>query len=244
MYLQFQIILCVGLIFSSSADTTFNDVFDALTSKNLDMAQYKFHKCVDKYQINALQAEKDNINTQLTTLKNKIVSGEIKLNQTSTTILELLELDTSHNSNNLKRCCAIFHKNLFAVEKPKFTSNDHMEVLTVLRFDTAFNILHDCLHKYNCSKISKEDLLWGFFNRDPNSRNDEPDLKSSTHQLLEIVVHNNSPNYFVNTIKNYIYGPNCKIPFAGYCAAAYYTYLITESPNLNNIFKEIRQLKS
>ncbi|XP_050522261.1 uncharacterized protein LOC126894924 isoform X2 [Daktulosphaira vitifoliae] len=244
MYLQFQIILCVGLIFSTSADTTFNEVLNALTSKNVEMAQLDFHNCVDKCKINALKTNKNNINQQLIELKDEIVLGKIELNKTSDRLLELLGLDASHNTRRLKRCCAFFHRNLFAVEQPKFTSNDHMEVLTILRFSTAFRILHNCLEKYKCLNISMDDLLWGFYNRNPNSRNNDPNLKSFTYQLLEgVVFRNTTPKYFVSTLKQYIYGPKCKKPFVKYCTAAYYTYLITESPILNNIFKDIRRLK-
>ncbi|XP_050522236.1 uncharacterized protein LOC126894920 isoform X3 [Daktulosphaira vitifoliae] len=231
MYLQFQIILCIGLVFSTSANTTFNDVIDALTSKNLEMAQNKFHECVNISQINALQIEKENINTQLIILKNQIISGDISPNETSTKLLEFLELDASQNSEDLIKCCDIFHRNLFAVEQPTQTMRTgDMDGLMELKYDTAFNILKDCIKKYICFNNSVEDLHRGNDNifLDIDTDEYEPNFKRATHDTLEKVFYRNIlPNQFLKNITKYIHGTNYKIPFATYCTAAYYTYLIT-----------------
>ncbi|XP_050522239.1 uncharacterized protein LOC126894920 isoform X6 [Daktulosphaira vitifoliae] len=229
MYLQFQIILCIGLVFSTSANTTFNDVIDALTSKNLEMAQNKFHECVNISQINALQIEKEKINTQLIILKNQIGSGDISPNETSTKLLEFLELDASQNSEHLIKCCDIFHKNLFAVEQPTQTMRTvDMDGLMELRYATAFNILKDCITQYKYLDISVEDISWVDDNSDPNLEDYEPGLKSATLKILkEVVDRNISPNKFISLITEYVHGSNCKKPFVTYCTAAYYTYLIT-----------------
>ncbi|XP_050522243.1 uncharacterized protein LOC126894920 isoform X9 [Daktulosphaira vitifoliae] len=234
MYLQFQIILCIGLVFSTSANTTFNDVIDALTSKNLEMAQNKFHECVNISQINALQIEKENINTQLIILKNQIISGDISPNETSTKLLEFLELDASQNSEDLIKCCDIFHRNLFAVEQPTQTRHTvNVYNLMDSRYATALNILKYCIKKYKCFNNSMEDLYWGNDNivLDIDSEDYEPNFEIATRDTLEeVIYHNIPPNEFLKTITEYVHGTECKIHFATYCTAAYYTYLITEVP--------------
>ncbi|XP_050522259.1 uncharacterized protein LOC126894923 [Daktulosphaira vitifoliae] len=245
MYLQFQTILFFGLIFLTSAKTTFDEVIEELTWKNLGMAQNEFHDCINQFNLNALiYIEREKINQQLIELKDEIILGNIELNETSDKLLELLELDASHNSEDLEICCAIFHEKLFAVEQPKFDSTDHMEVMMVLRFNTAVNILYDCLKHYNCLNISMDEILWGYTNRNPNYRIDEPNLFYSTVGLLdEINSGYMTPNEFVSIIENYVHGPDHNKPYANYCSATYYTYLITENSILNNIFDYCRQFE-
>ncbi|XP_050522256.1 uncharacterized protein LOC126894920 isoform X15 [Daktulosphaira vitifoliae] len=174
---------------------------------------------------------KKNINTQLMMLKNLIIDAKIKPDETSTKLLELLELNASQNSEHLKSCCAIFHENLFVVENPMLTMNDDIEASVYSRYTIAFNVLLNCLKKYDCPDIAEKDLSRGFYNRIPNVRNGEPRLKSITKQLLEEVVYNNMTlNDFLISLQNNVYGPNCEKPFARYCIAAYYTYLNSYVP--------------
>ncbi|XP_050522215.1 uncharacterized protein LOC126894911 [Daktulosphaira vitifoliae] len=231
-----------GLIYSTSAEAEFHDIIKYLSSKNLQEAQNKFYNCVVKLDINKY-IESDTFNVYLSTLKDHIVSREIHPNDMSTKIIEFLELDESYISEEFKSCCNIFHSNLFDVEKPKFEESVNLNILLYLRFEKAFDVMYDCLENYNSIKDVDENyrIRYGITEPFTCRRNmstyesKKRYYKSTMENLYDVIIEAKTPNEIVNDLKNSIHSRYYEEPFAKYCAAVYYTYMVTYNSTLNEI---------
>ncbi|XP_050528238.1 uncharacterized protein LOC126898341 [Daktulosphaira vitifoliae] len=116
-----------------------------------------------------------------------------------------------------------------------------------LRFEKAFDVMYDCLENYNAiQEVDKvEKRLYGQ-TEPPTSRRNMSTMKFKTNfrkftikNLYEVIIDSKTPNEMVINIKRKIHHSDHKEPFAKYCAAVYYTYMVTDNSSLNMLLKLI-----
>ncbi|XP_050522232.1 uncharacterized protein LOC126894919 [Daktulosphaira vitifoliae] len=252
MHYGLQIILCVGLIFSTTAVliTDINiDIIKDLSFNNLQGAKNEFYKCAVNLDINA-HIKKDIFNEFLTTLKDDIIFREIHPSETSIKILKFLNLNKFYNSEEFENCCTIFHSSLFKVEKPMFEESDDMNIVIYLRFAKSFDTMCDCLEYYNTTEKLIEDARL-HDKPEPYSCREEYSQKKRQQYLREYTIYylnkvisgDITPNEMVIEIKEYLHQYIDTDPFATYCSAVYYTSLISNVDDLKNLLKDIEIFK-
>ncbi|XP_050529717.1 uncharacterized protein LOC126899161 [Daktulosphaira vitifoliae] len=256
MYLQFQIILSIGLICSTSAVHKQVKYIDEWSVKNLEKAQQAFYNCTSNLNINEyIYKKKDTFDKYLDKLRGDMITRKMKRPiEMSTKILEFLSLDQSNNSEEFEKCCTTFHSNLFDVEQPMFEESGDMMMLTYLRIVKANKIMNDCLlyhglmgqNIYDSNDLNNymTDRLY-YSSQSERSKqkikHDQIFRKYTVKLLNDVISGTRTPNSMVIQLMNYVPDINYNQPFAKYCVAAYYTYLTTDNPILHQILQTVEQ---
>ncbi|XP_050547643.1 uncharacterized protein LOC126909261 isoform X2 [Daktulosphaira vitifoliae] len=227
MYLRFQIILSFGLLLSTSADIKIDQVINYLSSKNLPQAQNAFHNCIANLNINGFeQMNYDEFNQFLSRLGDDIISREIQPKEMSQKIIEFLKLDKSIITEKFEDCCKIFHSSLFAVEYPEITG--HLKTFRKrlnLRFYRAYKILRTCINMYSLDGHDTSEMNVHEGELKEDERNDV--RKCIIGDIIKMISGKIPLDGVVRGVKFFIFGSD-EIPFAEYCCAAFYTYLVLD----------------
>ncbi|XP_050546860.1 uncharacterized protein LOC126908642 [Daktulosphaira vitifoliae] len=242
MYLRLQLILFIGIIFSTTEiiegiiDPTsgiikLSHIFNTLSLKNLPRSLDIIHNCIANSNLNpTIEIKKEKINPFLTKLRGDIVSSKINPNTISTSIFEFLKLDEKYITEEFNECCIDFHLNLFTVEESKLNNTtESLTKMVDLRFTEAFKIMYGCLKEYK----SLDNAVKKRYGIRRQSKNNQKSKIERVHKLKQHTIDVMSPNknytsqYIVNSLEEHIHGKhNHTNLFAKPCTAAYYSYLV------------------
>ncbi|XP_050522269.1 uncharacterized protein LOC126894933 [Daktulosphaira vitifoliae] len=130
-----------------------------------------------------------------------------------------------------------------------------MKILIYLRLVKGNQIMNDCLQHYGFLKpcVWDEDKTKGYYsNREysPPSHSDIKRRKIESDQyfrkytvelLNDVISGTHTPNFMVKKLMYKVPESYHDQPFAKYCVAAYYTYLVTDDPILDQILQLVEK---
>ncbi|XP_050546810.1 uncharacterized protein LOC126908616 [Daktulosphaira vitifoliae] len=230
-YLVLDDSVLTGLIQSASAEINLDRVINYLSTTNLPKAQDAFHNCIANLNIKRLEKMNyEEINKILYKLRDDLISRKIEPNEMSQKLVEFLKLDKSIITKKFNECCTIFHSRLFAVEKPQISDNlETFKELLKVRFYGAYKILQDCIDMYSLVELDKSEI--NFYETTKSNSKQYNSQKSTINIMMNI----NSVDYTVDRVIDQLkfsYFGDVEKPFAMYCCAVHYTYLVSDDSNL------------